>query len=143
MESIGGGGGKPAVPPLIGGPGGELIGGPTLYVPGEPVPLAAALAGPAIPLGPGARAGAVVGTVLGTLAFLSSLMWALYKMKPGVPALLSPGAGSAGGGMSISAPRAASNLAAVQAAGGAGGAGGPGAAKLTVVNGAAAGKVFP
>jgi hypothetical protein len=80
------------------------------------------------------------------MAFLTSLMWALYKLKPGVPAIMSPGAGAAGGGssgMSISAPRATSNLGAVQAAsagGGGGGGAGAGATKVTVVNGSAAGK---
>ena len=77
------------------------------------------------------------------MAFLTSLMWALYKLKPGVPAIMSPGAGAAGGGssgMSISAPRATSNLGAVQAASGGGGGGGAGATKVSVVNGSAAGK---
>ena len=114
-----------------------------MYVPGEPVPLASAMVGPA-PTGTGAgtRAGAVVGTVLGTLAFLSSLMYILSKVGPGVSSLFSPGVASAAGGtsMAISPPRATSNLAAVQAAGGAGGGGGAGSTKLTVVNGSAAGK---
>ena len=145
VEGIHGAGGTGVGgPPLIGGPGGTFPGGASLYVPGEPVPLASALVGAAAPpLATGTRAGAVVGTVLGTLAFLTSLMWGLYKMKPGVPSFLSPGAASAAGGpVSITAPRATSNLAAVQAAGGAGGggAGGAGATKLTVVNGAASGK---
>ena len=112
-------------------------------MPGEPVPLASAMVGPA-PTGTGAgtRAGAVVGTVLGTLAFLSSLMYILSKVGPGVSSLFSPGVASAAGGtsMAISPPRATSNLAAVQAAGGAGGGGGAGSTKLTVVNGSAAGK---
>lgn len=128
------------VPPVVGGPGGELPGGPSLYVPGEPVPLAAALVGPPVPTVAGARAGPIVGTILGTLAFLSSLTWAFYKMKPGIPAFLSPGAASvAGGPVTITAPRATSNLGAVQAASGTG-AGGAGSTKLTVVNGTAAGK---
>ncbi|XP_053386148.1 uncharacterized protein LOC123539409 isoform X3 [Mercenaria mercenaria] len=144
---IGGGSAGPGDVVGVGGPGGSLtpIGGVGIDVVGEPVPLASSLVGPAPPaMAGGARAGAVVGTVLGTLAFMTSLMWALYKLKPGVPTIMSPGAGSAGGGtgMSISAPRATSNLGAVQAAsaggGGAGGAG-AGATKVTVVNGSAAG----
>ncbi|KAL4216896.1 neuroligin protein binding [Mactra antiquata] len=147
VGSISGGDGGGAGVIGIGGPGGSLtpVGG--VSVAGGPgTPLAVAGVGPAPPaLAGGARAGAVVGTLLGTLAFMSSLMWALYKLKPGVPAILSPGAGAAGGGagMSISAPRATSNLGAVQAAsGGAGGGGagaGGGASKVTVVNGSAAG----
>ena len=134
VEDIGGASG--VVPPAVGGPGGELPGGPSLYVPGEPVPLAAALVGPPVPGVAGSRAGPIVGTILGTLAFLSSLTWAFYKMKPGIPAFLSPGAASvAGGPVQISAPRATSNLGAVQAASQSGGAGGAGSTKLTVVNG--------
>ncbi|XP_052812359.1 neurexin-1-like isoform X2 [Mya arenaria] len=99
------------------------------------------------PIMPGARAGAVVGTVLGTMAFLTSLMWALYKLKPGVPTFLSPGAGAAedDADISISSPRPTSNLGAVKAASaGAGGAGGEaggagaGALTVTVVDGSAA-----
>lgn len=156
-EPVGGGGGGAGGGGLIGigQPGGglDIIGGVGINVPGSGGPLSetVALAGPGLPMmATGARAGAVVGTVLGTMAFLTSLMWALYKLKPGVPTCLSPGAGSAGGGagsMSISSPRASSNLAAVQAAsagagsgGGAGGGGAGGSAsKLTVVNGSAAG----
>ena len=80
----------------------------------------------------------------GTMAFLTSLMWAMYKLKPGVPACFSPGAGAAGpgAGMSISSPRPASNLGAVQAASASGGGGagaGSAVSKVTVVNGSAAG----
>lgn len=67
----------------------------------------------------------------GTLAFLTSLMWALYKLKPGVPTCFSPGAEKAAG-MSISPPRATSNLPVVQAA--------SAPPKPAVVNGTAAGK---
>ena len=93
------------------------------------------------------------------MAFMTSLMWALYKLKPGVPTCLSPGAGSAGagagaGGMNISSPRTTSNLGAVQAASAGGGGAGAGsgasagsgsgalASKVTVVNGSASGKVI-
>jgi len=61
-------------------------------------------------------------------------MWALYKLKPGVPTCLSPGAGKAGGGsgMMISSPRATSNLPVVQAA--------SAPPKPAAVNGTGAGK---
>ncbi|XP_052814372.1 uncharacterized protein LOC128241470 isoform X5 [Mya arenaria] len=145
----GGGGGGSVGVPSFGGAGPYLSPlGSGINVGASPNAgrVVSALAGG--PIMPGARAGAVVGTVLGTMAFLTSLMWALYKLKPGVPTCLSPGAGAAGSGagMSISSPRPASNLGAVQAAsagaggagGGAGGAG-AGATKMTVVNGSAAG----
>ncbi|KAK3601345.1 hypothetical protein CHS0354_011952 [Potamilus streckersoni] len=144
---IGGSGsvGGPDIFGLVGPPGsGGIIGGATgVAGAGGPAALASvALAGPSLPpLAMGSRAGAVVGAVIGTLAFLTSLMWALYGLKPGIPNVFSPGAGSAAGGVtSISPPRATSNIAAVQAASagaGAGGGGGGAVSKVTVVNGSA------
>lgn len=78
----------------------------------------------------GARAGAVMGAILGTMAFLASLMWAFWGLKPGVIPL--GGGGGGGGGppsMSISPPTA-TNLPVAQALGGGAGGGGAGGAKV-------------
>ena len=68
-STIGGTGTGPDSVIGIGEPGGGvtvLTGGVGINVPGETVPMASALIGPAPPpLATGARAGAVVGTVLG------------------------------------------------------------------------------
>ncbi|KAL3854443.1 hypothetical protein ACJMK2_013712 [Sinanodonta woodiana] len=140
-----GSGGGPDIIGLIGPPGsGGIVGGATgvAGAGGASALASAGLAGSSLPpLAMGSRAGAVVGAVIGTLAFLTSLMWALYGLKPGIPNIFSPGAGSAAGGVtSISPPRATSNIAAVQAAsagGGVGGGGGGSASKVMVVNGSA------
>ncbi|KAL5005761.1 hypothetical protein ScPMuIL_016919 [Solemya velum] len=115
----------------IGQGGSGLAGGGGLVVPPEG-PAVAALTGAAgapPAAATGARAGAVLGSILGTMAFLSGLMWGLYRCKPGWCSCLKPGAGGPAAGASsvqISPPRAATNLSVVQAAGG-GSAGGAGA----------------
>ena len=62
--------------------------------------------------GEGARAGAVAGTFLGILVAASGIMWAAYKLKPGII-----GAGGAGGPMNISSPRAQTNYSLVKQTG--------------------------
>ena len=92
----------------------------------------------------GGRAAAVAGALLGSLLLASSLIWALYKFKPGlIP--FGGGGGAGGGGMKISSPRATTNYSLVSSGSGAGGAGagGAGAAgsglKMEVANGSASG----
>lgn len=73
-----------------------------------------------IPVGVGgagsARAGAVMGAILGTLAFLASLIWAFNGLKPGTPVC----GGGGGAKMSISSPTA-TNVSVTQALIGSGG----------------------
>ncbi|KAL8587816.1 hypothetical protein ACOMHN_021034 [Nucella lapillus] len=123
-----GGGGGGGVNTVV-YPGGDS--GTAVLVPGTGAgaggPAAASLMALPPPMSSaGARAGAVMGTILGLMALASSLMWAFYRCKPGWCTCLKPAAGSP---MSISSPRAgvasASNKGAVIAAGGGvGGAGG-------------------
>ncbi len=92
----------------------------------------------------GTRAAAVAGAMLGILAALTSLMWALYQFKPGLIPLPGLGGGSGGGNtMTISAPQeatmhllSAENTAPV-ASGFAGNAGG-GQTAVTVIRGSGA-----
>ncbi|KAJ8319909.1 LOW QUALITY PROTEIN: hypothetical protein KUTeg_001496 [Tegillarca granosa] len=122
----------------IGGPGDLSGGGGTVLGPGgggaagTAARLTAAGGGP----GPvssvsGARAGAVAGTILGTGAFLASLMWALYKFKPGTGMFGAgkPPAGPSATPLTISPPS--------PTGAGAGAGSGAGATKVTVLNGSA------
>ena len=133
--------GKPVVPPDVGGGGVGWVGsdggiavgiypdaggGTGVIVPGHlPVHAAALSAPPPLPAH-GPRAGAVMGTILGIMALLSSMMWAFYRCKPGWCACLKAPP-PAGGASVISPPRAGSNLGAFQAAKGAGAGAGAGA----------------
>ena len=77
--------------------------------------------GPSGGSGEGARASAIAGAFLGILAAASGIMWAGYKLKPG---LLGGGGGGGGkGAMNISSPSAGSYQL-VSTGGGASGAGG-------------------
>ena len=76
--------------------------------------LAGALIADAAGAGEGARAAGVTGALFGVLLLASSLMWALYKFKPGLLAGAGP-AGSGETGPLIGAPR--NNLGVVQPAG--------------------------
>ena len=100
--------------------------------------------------GEGARAGAVAGAFLGILVAASSIMWAAYKMKPGI--LGGAGSGAAAGPMNISSPSSNYPLVKSQTSafgtgyrGGGGGAGAGNAIAMTAVkvegaaNGAAVG----
>ncbi|XP_062614011.1 uncharacterized protein LOC134275752 isoform X2 [Saccostrea cucullata] len=99
--------------------------------------------GPAVvppPAGGGVRAGAAMGTLLGTMAFLASLMWAFWRMKPGVVTF--PGGGGGGPPPATISPPTATNLPVLQAMsgtaeGGGSGGGAGGGTKITVVNGSA------
>lgn len=111
------------------------------------VPLAAAGGG-------GARAGALLGTILGTMAFMASLLWAFWQCKPGMVPCFGGGGGGGGGApsMAISSPTPATNLPVAQALGGGpggaalsgsgaggGSSAGAGGAKVTILNGSASG----
>ncbi|XP_052079469.1 uncharacterized protein LOC127717737 isoform X2 [Mytilus californianus] len=134
--SISVGGGSGSVGPS--GSGGPITGALTGGGAG-PVPLAGGGAAG------GARAGAVMGAILGTMAFLASLMWAFWGLKPGVIPMGAGGGGGGGGAPSMSiSPPTATNLPVAQALGGGAGGGGAGGAKslnffqypeVTVVNG--------
>jgi hypothetical protein len=84
-----------------------------------------------------------MGTILGTMAFLASLMWAFWGLKPGVVSLGGGGGGGAGGppAMSISSPTA-TNLPVAQALGGGPGAGGgAGGAKVNIITSSKLGNI--
>ncbi|XP_060080041.1 uncharacterized protein LOC132559439 isoform X2 [Ylistrum balloti] len=140
----GGGGSLTNVVPGTGG--GPTALGQTGGAGGAGVPLAAAGGG-------GARAGALLGTILGTMAFMASLLWALWQCKPGMVPCFGGGGGGGGGApsMAISSPTPATNLPVAQALGGGpggaalsssgagGGSAGAGGAKVTILNGSASG----
>ncbi|CAG5122156.1 unnamed protein product [Candidula unifasciata] len=90
----------------------------------------------------GPRAGAVMGTILGLAMFASSLMWAFYRCKPGWCTCLKPPVEAP---LTISTPRAGSNMGVVAAVNSAGtGAGGKPVAGLDFVDsGVVAGNVRP
>ena len=110
----------------LGGGGDKGEGGGYIIAPGGQAAPVQAAAGPSGGSGEGARAGAIAGAFLGILAAVSGIMWAGYKLKPG---LLGGGGGGGGGkgAMNISSPSAGSYQL-VSTGGGASGAGG-GAAK--------------
>lgn len=139
----GGGGLTNNVPGSGGGPRSSFLiaGGPG--VAGVPLPGAG---------GGGARAGALMGTILGSMAFMASLLWAFWQCKPGMLPCFGGGGGGGAPAMAISSPTPATNLPVAQAlgggpggaalsgtgAGGGAGVGGSGA-KVTVLNGSASG----
>ncbi|BFZ21895.1 hypothetical protein BsWGS_24934 [Bradybaena similaris] len=89
----------------------------------DPVSMAQIAVVPSLPaVGP--RAGAVMGTILGLAMFASSLMWAFYRCKPGWCACVKPPEEIP---LTISTPRAGSNLAAVAAVSASGAGAGAGA----------------
>ncbi|XP_056012893.1 uncharacterized protein LOC125678424 isoform X7 [Ostrea edulis] len=108
----------------------------------NPLPQTAG-GGPAVvppPSGGGVRAGAAMGTLLGTMAFLASLMWAFWRLKPGV--ITCPGGGGGGPPPATISPPTATNLPVVKAMAGTAegsgaGSGAGGGTKITVVNGSA------
>ena len=94
----------------IGGAGGPLVGEAI----GGGVAAAAVAPAPAGAAEGGARAAAIAGTMFGLLVLTSSLMWAMYKFKPGLMGGAGGGGGGGGGPMSISSPRATTNYALVK-----------------------------
>ena len=124
-----GGGSDPVGVAVAMDPGG---GGVSMWDGGAPGSVPGAVGGPVVGAqvgseigggaGEGARAAAVAGAFIGVLAAASSIMWAVYKFKPGLLKLGGGGAaGGGGGGMNISSP---SNYQLLKAAGGGPGAGG-------------------
>ncbi len=90
----------------------------------------------------GGRAVAIAGAMLGVLLFSSSLVWALYKFKPGLIPL--GGGGAKSSAMNISSPRATTNYQLVksQALGAGGGYGRAAASSSTLSSGVANGAVI-